>query len=199
MPPPRSPHAGSSGFLLESTTRRLFCSAHAGDAGAVSALIQRFLPRLHRWAHGRLPRWVRGCADTDDVVQDALFRTVRRLHSIDLAGPDALAAYLHEAVRNRIRDEHRQFQRRGPADPISERLASAQPSPLECAIAAERNRRYRAALARLDARDQEILVGHLELGYSHDQLGHMTGRTRNAARMALHRAVGRLAAAMGDG
>jgi hypothetical protein len=34
------------------------------------------------------------------------------------------------------------------------------------------------------------------LGYNHDQLGHMTGRTRNAARMALQRALARLATEM---
>jgi RNA polymerase sigma-70 factor (ECF subfamily) len=126
-------------------------------------------------------------------------KTLRRFDSLDLAGPDALAAYLHEAVRNRIRDEHRQFARRGPAEDLCGAIADGGPSPLECALANEQLTRYRTALGRLDARDQELLVGHLELGYSHDQLGHMTGRTRNAARMALHRAVDRLAAKMVEG
>ncbi|HEY7497494.1 MAG TPA: sigma-70 family RNA polymerase sigma factor [Vicinamibacterales bacterium] len=164
-----------------------------------SSFVRLFLPRLHRWAHGRLPRWARGAADTADIIQDALVRTLKRLDSIDLAGPDALAAYLHEAVRNRIRDEHRQFARRGPSARVSDAMADSRPSPLDAAIAGERQRRYRAALERLDARDQELLVAHLELGYSHHQLGHMTGRTPNAARMALHRAVDRLAAKMHEG
>jgi RNA polymerase sigma factor (sigma-70 family) len=154
------------------------------------------LPRLHRWAHGRLPRWARTFADTADIVHDAVLRTLRRVDSIDLAGPDALAAYLHEAVRNRIRDEHRRFARRGPTEGLSNVLADRSASPLDAAIDAERRERYRAALARLDAKDQDLLVGHLELGYTHDQLGRMTGRTRNAARMALQRAVDRLAAKM---
>lgn len=161
-----------------------------------SSLVRRCLPRLHRWAHGRLPRWARTFADTADLVHDAILKTLRRGDSLELAGPDALAAYLHEAVRNRIRDEHRQFARRGPVSDLSGVIADSRPSPLDAAIVNQRVGRYRDALGQLDARDQELLVGHLELGYSHDQLGHMTGRTRNAARMALHRAVGRLAAKM---
>jgi DNA-directed RNA polymerase specialized sigma24 family protein len=38
----------------------------------------------------------------------------------------------------------------------------------------------------------------MELDYSHDQLGCMIGRSPNAARMALRRAVGRLAEQMRD-
>jgi DNA-directed RNA polymerase specialized sigma24 family protein len=56
--------------------------------------------------------------------------------------------------------------------------------------------RYRAALDRLGARDRELIVAHVELDYTHEQLGCMIGRSRNAARMALHRAIGRLARQM---
>ena len=58
--------------------------------------------------------------------------------------------------------------------------------------------RYRSALARLSPLDQMVIVGHVELEYSHEQLGVMLGRSRNAARMALHRAVRRLAEEMRD-
>jgi DNA-directed RNA polymerase specialized sigma24 family protein len=53
--------------------------------------------------------------------------------------------------------------------------------------------RYRAALAALSPVDQELIVAHVELDYNHEQLGCMLGRSRDAARMALRRAVGRLA------
>jgi DNA-directed RNA polymerase specialized sigma24 family protein len=44
-----------------------------------------------------------------------------------------------------------------------------------------------------------LIVAHVELGYSHAQLGCMTGRSSNAARMALRRAIGRLAERMREG
>ena len=59
--------------------------------------------------------------------------------------------------------------------------------------------RYRAALASLNTSDRELIVAHVELEYTHAQIGCMTGRSPNAARMALQRAVGRLAARMAEG
>ena len=170
--------------------------ARRGDASALNALVGRYLPWLHRVAHGRLPRWVRTVADTADVVQDAMMRTIARLRIVDLPDAGAFAAYLTEAVRNRIRDEHRRFASHGTRCLASDALPDAAPSPVDRAIAGELEARYRGALARLAPADQYLVVGHVELDYSHDQLGHMTGRSRNAARMALQRALRRLAAQM---
>src|SRR5262249_15929534 len=111
----------------------------------------------------------------------------------------ALAAYLRQAVRNRIRDEHRRFARRGAHDAPADVLADAAPSPLDRAMARERDARYRAALARLSPQDRELILPHVHLDHTHEQLGCMAGRTRNAARMALERAVRRLAEQMRDG
>ena len=59
--------------------------------------------------------------------------------------------------------------------------------------------RYRSALKHLPRRDQRLIVGRLELGYSFGQLAAVDGRAGpDAARMALKRALVRLAAAMGD-
>jgi RNA polymerase sigma-70 factor, ECF subfamily len=184
--------------MSQLTSRELLVRARLGDTSALGRLVCRYLPRLQRWVHARLPRWVRTAGDTADVVHDAILRTLARLDLVPVRSPDALAAYLHEAVRNRIRDEHRRFARRGAPLALSETLADRRPSPLDRAMARQLRRRYRESLARLDAGDQELIVGHLELDYTHEQLGCMTGRTRNAARMALHRAIRRLADAMRD-
>jgi DNA-directed RNA polymerase specialized sigma24 family protein len=63
-------------------------------------------------------------------------------------------------------------------------------------MTAESDARYRSALARLGARDREVIVAHVELDYTHEQLGCMIGRSPNAARMALRRAIDRLAEQM---
>jgi RNA polymerase sigma factor (sigma-70 family) len=166
-----------------------------GRTGASGALdrIRRCVPGVRRWAHGRLPRWARSIADTSDLVQDAVVKTIGRLDALDDRGRDALAAYLREAVANRIRDEHRRFARRGTSDALAETLRDAAPSPLDRTMASEMHARYVAALARLGPEDRELIVAHVELEYTHEQLACMTGRTPNAARMALHRAVARLA------
>lgn len=178
------------------TSQHLLARPRRGDASAMGRLIARCLPDLRRWAHRRLPRWVRSAADTNDVVQDAVLGTLARLDAFQPHGRRALAGYLRAAVRNRIADEHRRAARwLTSASPV-EALPSDGASPLQQAIDAETERRYRGALARLSSRDQRLLVAHFELDYSHAQLGCMIGRSPHAARMALTRAIARLAAHM---
>ena len=38
--------------------------AQSGDDDALSRLLERHLPELRRWAHGRLPQFARDLADT---------------------------------------------------------------------------------------------------------------------------------------
>lgn len=166
------------------------------DTRAIGAMIGRYLPRLRRWAHGRLPRWARSIADTADLVQDALVGTLTRLDAFEPRGRRALAAYLRQAVRNRVCDEHRRIARRGLSLGLSESIVDPHPSPLDQAMTSETEARYRAALAHLSPGDQQVVVAHVELDYTHEQLACMLGRSRNAARMVLRRAIGRLAEQM---
>lgn len=181
------------------SSRRLLDHARIGDRSALGRLVGRCLPALTRWAHRRLPHWARTAADTSDLVQDAVLRTLRQSGTLDLRSRRALAAYLREAVQNRIRDEHRRIGRRGVHDALADNLADRAPSPFDRVLTHEQDARYRAALAQLNPRDRELIVAHVELDYTHAQLGCTIGRSPNAARMALERAIRRLAAQMRDG
>jgi RNA polymerase sigma-70 factor (ECF subfamily) len=186
-----APSLGPTSWHLLSRVRR-------GDTNALAQLIARYLPRLRQWAHGRLPRWTRTGVDTPDIVQDVLLRSLGRLPALDARGEHALKAYFRKAILNRIRDEHRRVGRRGVAAPLEDSAVDPRPSPLDDAIGAEARERYRRALDSLGPSDRWLIVGHVELQYSHEQLACMTGRTPNAARMALQRAIARLAARMRD-
>src|SRR5688572_12900393 len=78
-----------------------------GNSGARDRLIEKCLPPLRRWARGRLPQWARSAADTQDLVQDAVMRSLPHLHAFEVRRPGALQSYLREAVQNRIYDEVR--------------------------------------------------------------------------------------------
>lgn len=200
MSPPPSSEFGAPGSPNDTSSARLLDRAIRGDRSAREELFARYLPWLRRWARGRLPRWTRGVVDTSDVVQDALRRTVTRLGGFEPRGDGALRAYLRNAVENRIRDEMRQVARRPVMDVLDEGqpLAGNDRSPLEKAIHAEAWDRYRSALKHLPRRDQRLIVGRLELGYSFAQLAAVDGRAGpDGARMALKRALARLAAEMG--
>ena len=179
---------------------RLMLRARDGDAAALDLLFVRHMGPLQRWARGRLPRWARTIADTADLVQEALVQTLRRLGEFEPQGHEALQAYLRRAVDNRINDEFRRIARRGLASALDEGQPDARPSPLEEAVAEQTERRYRVALDRLRPGDRRLVVARVELGYSLEQLALLTRRRRvDTARVALRRALVRLAAEMARG
>ena len=153
----------------------------------------RHLPPLRRWAKGRLPNWARDVTDTDDLVQDALLRTLRSIEDFEARWPGALLAYLRQAVLNRIRDEVRRRVRRPEETGLDGLEVNPGVSPLEAAIGRESLERYERALATLTPEDQEAIVGRVEMGYSYEELAEVLGRpSSEAARKAARRALSRL-------
>jgi RNA polymerase sigma-70 factor (ECF subfamily) len=171
--------------------------AKAGDRDALDALIARYLPRLQRWARGRLPSWARDVADTQDLVQETVFKAFKQIDRFEMRGEGALQAYLRQALINRIRSEIRRVGRRPQTEGLDTQAEDVGPSPLEAAIGVEAVERYEAALNRLRPADREAIVGRIELGLTNDELADALGKpTPNAARMAVERALFRLAKEM---
>jgi RNA polymerase sigma-70 factor (ECF subfamily) len=171
--------------------------ARAGDQSALNTLMARHLPPLRRWASGRLPRWARDVADTQDLVQETLLQTFKRIDKFEARGDGALQAYLRQGVMNRIRDEYRRAGRRPAAQALDSQAPDSAPSPLEEAIGHQAIERYENALDRLRAEDREAIVARIEMGFTHEELATLLGKpSANAARMAVERALVRLAAEM---
>ena len=171
--------------------------AKAGDRHALDLLIARYLPRLQRWAHGRLPVWARDLAETQDLVQETVFRAFTHVERFEIRGEGALQAYLRQALINRIREEIRRAGRRPQAAALERQTADAGPSPLEEAIGREAVERYESALSRLRPEDRQAIIGRIELGLTNEELADALGKpTPNAARMAVERALLRLAKEM---
>jgi RNA polymerase sigma-70 factor (ECF subfamily) len=197
---PQKPPAASQGFessehalLSDEPTIELVVRARSGDRGAVEALLQRCLPRLRRWAHGRLPAAARGCLDTEDLVQESAMHVLGRLDVFEPRHVGAMQAYLRQSVINRIRDEVRRIGRQPPPVELPDDHPADQTSPLEVAIQAEAYGRYRQALKALKPRDRELVVARVEVQWSAAEirdLFHMP--TIDAARMAVSRAIRRL-------
>ena len=167
--------------------------AQAGDQEALDRLLARHLAPLRRWARGRLPQWARDVADTDDLVQDTLLQTFRRLGAFEVRGPGALQAYLRQAVLNRVRDELRKKGRRPESTGLDGREVDVGRSPLEVAIGKEAVDRYERALAALTPDEREAIIGRVEMGYSYEELAELLGKpSADAARKAAQRALVRL-------
>lgn len=179
-------------------TSELLRLAKDGDPLAREQLLARYLPRLQRWASGRLPMHARSLLDTTDLVQETLLRTLEGIERVEVRGPGGFQAYVRQAVLNRIRDQVRWSARRQGQGEVPEDLRDPAPSPLEAAIGADALARYERALAELAPEDRELLHLRIELDIDYAEIAAMTGRpSRDAVRMAVQRALGRLAEAMG--
>jgi RNA polymerase sigma-70 factor (ECF subfamily) len=182
---------------VDDPTSDLLDRARAGDDEALNLLFGRHIPRLRRWASGRLPRWARDIADTTDLVHDTVIVAIKNLDTFEVRGSGALQAYLRQAIINRIRNELRKLAARGSATALDPGVPDDRTSPLDAAIAQQALDRYEAALGRLKPEEREAVVSRLEFGLSYAELAEALGKpTANAARMTVVRALTRLAQEM---
>jgi RNA polymerase sigma-70 factor, ECF subfamily len=179
------------------TTLRLLDRARGGDRRALELLYLRCFGPLRRWARGRLPRWARGVADTDDLVQQTLMRSLKGVDSFDPHHSGAFLAYLRQGVLNCLRDEVRRVRREPPEAGTAGEVEDARPSPMDEAIGREVLECYEGAFRRLKPEDQEAIFARVELGLSFPEMAETLGKpSPDAARMATSRALVRLAREM---
>ena len=185
----------SDPLLSDEPTIELVTRARRGDMPAMEALLQRCLPPLKRWAHGRLPAAARGRLDTADLVQEAALHVLGNLGTFEPRHVGAMQAYLRQSVINRICDEVRRICRQPPPLELPDDHPSDRTSPEEDAIRAEEYDHYREAVLRLAPKDRALIVARIEMQWSLPEIAHRYGLPSvDAARMAVNRAVKRLSA-----
>jgi RNA polymerase sigma-70 factor (ECF subfamily) len=178
----------------------LLLRAQKGDNSAVEELCARYLPRLRRWAHGRLPSTSRRMLDTEDLVQDVLLQAVRHVETFQPRHEGAFAGYVRQTLLNRLRDEGRKGRRQPVVTSIEDEHADEGPSPLENAIGKDALERYEAALERLKPQERELIIARVELGFSAAEIAAEFGKpTAAAAQMAISRALVKVAEEMTRG
>jgi RNA polymerase sigma factor (sigma-70 family) len=187
--------AGTADVL--DSTFQLISKARTGDQDAIERLFARHLKPLQRWASGRLPKWARDLADTDDLVQETLLQTFKRIENFEPRRVGALQAYLRQAILNRLRDELRRKARRPDATDLDGLEDVTARSPLEQAIGRQGIEDYEEALGRLRPEEREAIIARVEIGYTYAELAEALGKpSADAARKTARRALLRLAEEM---
>jgi RNA polymerase sigma-70 factor (ECF subfamily) len=187
----------AQGAGLQSTTV-LLDRVRGGDDDAREELMRRMLPRVRRWAHGRLPRSARDLADTDDLVQLSLLRALEHVREFEPRHEGAFLAYLRRIVLNAVRDELRRAGRRPVRTDLGDPLAQPGPSLVEQAIGRELVESYEAALATLPDEQREAVIMRIEFGYTYPEIAEALDKpSANAARMSVSRALLRLGEVIG--
>ena len=162
-----------------------------GQPHAFDELVAVYQPRISRLVH-RLLGW-RG--DVDDVVQEVFLAALNHGHRF--RGDASLATWLTAIAVNKCRSHQRRL--RVLWDQFVRRPMEAVDSPSSMGAAedaldgAETSARVREAVRRLSPRDREVVVLRYFDDLSAGEIANLTGQSKNAVEVRLHRARARLA------
>jgi RNA polymerase sigma-70 factor (ECF subfamily) len=191
------PVSSTDASLSATSSFDLVLRANRGERQALNTLMARYLPRLQRWAHGRLPPAARSALQTQDLVQETLKDVIEHLPSFEPRHEGAFQGYVRTTLWNKIRDLARQHSRRGPSVQLDPDLPAKDWSPLDLAVGRETLDRYEAALECLRPDDKALIVARIEMGLPYPEMAAMFEKPSVAAvHMAVSRALVKLAEEM---
>ncbi len=150
-------------------TESLLAGCAAGDAKAVSRLLERHRPFLLRIVELRLDPHLRGRIDPSDVVQETQLEVIRRIPDYVERRPMSFRMWLHQTACQRVASlwrHHRRAQRRTVDRevvlPEESSIALAQSllakSPSEQVQRHELAQKVQGAVSRLAPLDREIIL-----------------------------------------
>ncbi|MDJ0652665.1 MAG: sigma-70 family RNA polymerase sigma factor [Xanthomonadales bacterium] len=179
------------------TTTQLLERVGTGDNRAQEELMERYLPRLRHWAHGRLPTYGRDLAETDDLVQITLIRAMNHLERFENKRPGAFLAYLRTILMNVVRDEIRRTTRAPDRTSLEETQLASHTSPVEAVVGRDALESYERGLSKLSDEKRLAVVMRVEFDMDYDEIARELERPSvNATRMMVVRAIADLSEAM---
>ncbi len=199
LPPEPEPGAGTEG--LDSTLADLE-AARAGDQEAADRLWRRYSGRLVPAVRLRLGSRLRQRLETMDIVQSVFLEAVTASEEREFGSEGQFRSWLSRLVENRIRSkarfygrEKRRVDRERRLSPEADEALAEDEDLLPEALAAERDERERLeqALDLLPASLREILLLRYFDELSHREIGERYGKSEEAARKMVQRAVDLLA------
>jgi len=194
--------SGGMAELTEVDVETLVRDARAGDRHALGQLYDTYRDRVARFAAGRL-----GDPEKAEDVTSETFEAVCRNLVSYRAGTD-FEAWLFTIAHRRVADHFRRRYRRRevaldeavPGEEGRRAGPGAVPAvagPEEALLAAERRAEVAGAFRGLRPDQQEVLALRVLGGLSAAQDGEVLGKSEGAVRVAQHRALQSLRAAMG--
>lgn len=173
-------------MALEDSLAAMMSAAQAGDAASYRALLNACLPVIAGMARAQ---GVRGEA-VDDVVQDTLLTIHKARASYDPARP--FLPWLRAITQRRAIDRLRRAGRRPQEiyDPLAyESHTDSGPAPDQPLDAAQRGERLARAVAALPEGQRQAVEQLAYAERSLDEAAALTGRTKGALKVNLHRAL----------
>jgi RNA polymerase sigma-70 factor, ECF subfamily len=185
-------------------TGELLQRARDGSPEALNQLYERCAGRLLAFVRLRLGRDLRTKLESRDILQAALLRSVAHLHELQAVDTRGLMAWLARIAEHEIRDRadyyHRHRRDAAREVPIDESAAppAITRSALSRLILSEEARRLEAALDGLGEQHREVILLRKFEELSFAEIGRRLGRSEDAARMLLARAMTALTLALAE-
>ncbi len=201
------------------STRVLLERFHGGDAAALNELYSRYVTRVLAAVRARLGAELRNKVESWDIVQDAMLASLRNIGDFQYNSEGAFLKWLVQIVENRIRDQidHHHAERRdhrrevsvenvrspGSSAPLDIAGRSGLPTPSQILMLNEDFALLEQALDQLPADSRDLIIAVKLQARTYQELADETGKTPDAVRMQVNRAMESLTAAYrqfdGDG
>jgi RNA polymerase sigma-70 factor (ECF subfamily) len=148
--------------------------------------------RHHRSVFNFLLRFLGDRRAAEDLLQETFLRMFT--HRDAYRPIAAFRTWLFTIARNLLIDRRRRAGGRpeSPEDEIVQEVADPSPGPLAALEGRELGERLQIAVDRLPPFQREVVLLSRFAGLSHEEIARVTGASRPAVRVALHRALRRL-------
>lgn len=155
------------------------------DPNAFGELYERYVDRIYNYIFHR----VGNVHDAEDLTSRTFFRALSHLHSYQNQGVP-FSAWLYRIAHNLVANWHRDRGRRQVVA-LDELIIRSLPQehPEALAELQDRAQQLRAAIRRLDATRQELLVLKFSEGLSNAEIGNILGRSEGAIKSLYHRTL----------
>ncbi len=158
------------------------------DPAAFGALYDHYFPRIYSYIRYR----VADATLADDLTATVFLRALAALGRYDATGAP-FAAWLFAIARNAVSDHLRAERRhRWLSLDIVREWISPEPAPDVTALAGEERARLLAAVARLPARERDLIGLKFAAGLTNRRIAELSGLTESNVGVILYRAVRRL-------
>jgi RNA polymerase sigma factor (sigma-70 family) len=180
----------------EARSAELLARLRAGEAGAFDVLYRRHRDELLLAVRAGMGPALRAAMQSEDVLQSV---AIEAFAVLQRSSPPAggFTALLRRIVRHRLIDRARAVRRRRVAGGLTESTAGAAVSPAPPSYSDQRYERLERALAALPAELREVIRQRRFAGLSTAEIAMRTGRSEDAVRKQLSRAMARLTSLVG--
>ena len=184
-----------------SSTIHLVEAARDGDRHALSALYARHEGRLLAAIRARMSPEMRARLQPEDVLQETLLESARRIDAFVPDGPSSFYRWLVGIARNKLREAARagRAQKRAREEHLDEQPPASWTSPSAHAVRAEKKAHLEDALAALPERQAEAVRLRWLEGLSTAEAAQSLGCTESALKSLVSRGLEELARRMVEG